>query len=120
MLDEPGIGPIAGEQDGDAVEAGAGARRVDHRPHGDAQVVVGVGGRHDVEPDGRLLVRCRGPRGRRDRPLGEGLGHGEHVGVRALVAGEPDDRLDRPLLADGGQQLQLERPQPLGEVDDDP
>ncbi len=120
VLDEPGVRPIAGEQDGDAIEAGTGTRRVDDGPHGDPHLVIGVGGRRDVQPDRRLLVGCRWPRRCRHRTVGERLGHGEHVGVGALVAGEADDRFDRPALADRGQQLQLERPQPLGEVDDDP
>ncbi len=46
VLDEAGVGPFRGEEHGHAVEAGAGASTVEHGPDGDADLVVGVGRRH--------------------------------------------------------------------------
>ena len=54
VLDEPGVRPVGREQHGDAVEPRAGPGGVDDGPHGDADLVVGVGGGdHGDEPDRR-------------------------------------------------------------------
>jgi hypothetical protein len=119
VLHEAGVRSVAREEDRDAVEAGAGARRVDDRPHRDADLVIGIGGRHHVEAGpGAVRRRWTGVLGH--RAAGERLGGGEHVGVGGDVTGEPDDDLDGAALADRAEQLQLQRPQALGQVDDDP
>ena len=109
-------GPVGGEQHGDAVEAGAGAGGVDDGAHGDAHLVVGVGGRDDLDVDRRGGGR---PPAAGQRVAGEPLGEGDDRGVGVGVAGEAEQELDVAALGERGEQAALERAQALGEVDDD-
>ena len=117
VLDEPGVGAVGGEEHGDAVEAGAGSGGVDDRTDTDAHLVVGVGRRHDGDlPLLRLAVDRQGGS---ERAAGERLGEGDDGGIGVGVAGDAGDHLDVAALGEGGEQLDLERAQPLGKVDDE-
>ena len=117
VLDEAGVRPVGREQHGDAVEPGAGPGGVDDGAHGDAHLVVGVGRGDDLDvPD----------RARRAPSTPDGTGWPASPSARARTEASasaspvmPSDELDVAALGQRGQQLVLERAQPLGEVDDD-
>ena len=116
VLDEAGVGPVGGEQHGDAVEAGAGPGGGEDGAHADAHLVVGVGGGDDGHFAGR---RRWGVERRVQRSACQRLGEGDDTSVGVGVAGECDDQLDAAPLAQRGQELRFQRAQPLGQVDDD-
>ena len=96
--------------------ARAVAGGVDDGPHGDADLVVGVGGRR----------RRRGGRSAAgggtgvDRAADEAAGQARRSASAAGSPVTPRTTSTRAVLADRRQQLQLERPQALRQVDDDP
>ena len=97
MLDEAGVRAVGGEEHGDAVERRAGPGGVEHGASGEAHLVVGIGGGHDLDATGRV----DGPPdlGRSQRVPGDALGDGRHGGVGVGVARDAEQQVHVSVLA---------------------
>ena len=92
---------------------GAAAGGVDDGANGEADLLVGVGDRHDLGAGGE---RARGGGG---CDVGERGGRGDEVAVGPAVAGEAEQHPDVALLAEGAQQLDVELAERLREEQHD-
>ncbi len=113
MFDEACVRALGGPQHRNAFEWHAGARGSDHQPGGLANLLVGIGGRHDRDRASRRATRCGG--GRRCQRLEQRAG----VGVRGIVAGELCDHAHVDPLAQRPHEAHGEARQFVGEVHHD-
>ncbi len=110
---ELGVGNGGGVQHRDAIEARAGAHRVDDRPHGRPDLLVGIG-RGEDRGAARRDRPCGGAvEGRRDVQAGEGL---VDLRVGVLLAREADDDRGRQVLRERLEEAGGVQREALGEV----